>query len=72
MIDDGLTLDEKREMLRELKRARYSGALRVKFNDRDVTYKSEAEMQSAIKALENELAPGRSGGVLLTTFGSGV
>lgn len=46
---------EMQEMLIELKKARFSGARRIKFRERDVEYKSDAEMAKAIKALEAEI-----------------
>ncbi|MBO6755741.1 MAG: hypothetical protein JJ902_05410 [Roseibium sp.] len=55
-MSDGLSLQEKQELLKELKGIRWSGAQRVKFNDRDVTYRTEAELKTAIAALENEIA----------------
>ncbi|EFO32122.1 conserved hypothetical protein [Roseibium sp. TrichSKD4] len=74
MVTDEFTLEEKKGLLAELKRARFSGALRVKFNDRDVTYKSDAEMARAISALEADIVRSsgvRRSGVLLTSFSDG-
>lgn len=53
------TLEEKTQFLMDLKEARWSGANRVKFRERDVTYRSDAELKAAIDDLTNELAPGR-------------
>jgi hypothetical protein len=71
---DDLTLDEKKGLLAELKKARYSGAKSVKYLDRQVEYKSDAEMVSAINALTAEInaASGkRRSNVRLTQFSSG-
>jgi hypothetical protein len=43
------------KQLIELKRAYATGALRVRFGDTDITYKSEAEMRRTIERLEREL-----------------
>jgi hypothetical protein len=43
----GWTADELKGFLRALQKARFSGALRVEFRDREVEYKSDAEMQAA-------------------------
>ena len=45
-----------------LKEARYSGHARVRHGDRDITFKSDAEMASAIQAAEAELAAQSGGG----------
>ena len=45
-----------------LKQARYSGHSRVRHGDRDITFKSDAEMESAIRAGEAELAAQNGGG----------
>lgn len=42
--------------LKKLKMARYSGAKRVVFGDRDVTYKSDEDMRRAQRDLEAEIA----------------
>lgn len=39
-----------------LKSARRSGVTRTRFGDREVQYKTDAEMRDAIAALENEIA----------------
>lgn len=49
------TQQELIQQLRELKKAYSSGALRVKFGDTDITYKSEHEMRLTIERLEREL-----------------
>jgi phage-related minor tail protein len=43
------------QQLAELKRAYATGALRVRFGETDITYKSEAEMRRTIDRLEREL-----------------
>jgi hypothetical protein len=45
--------------LAELKALRASGKLRVRFGEREVTYKSDGELRDAIAALEAELNPQR-------------
>jgi len=50
--------------LESLKSARRSGVLRTRFSDREVQYKSDAEMRSAIAALENEIAGGSNNRVV--------
>ena len=40
----------------EIKGAIATGALRVRFNDRDVTYRTLTEMERVATALESELA----------------
>jgi cytochrome c peroxidase len=67
-----LTTEEKQALLEELKEARYSGALRVKFGARDVTYKSDAEMAKAINALEQELNGQPAHSATFAEFGSGL
>jgi hypothetical protein len=42
--------------LESLKSSRRSGALRTRFGDREVQYRSDKEMVSAIAALETEIA----------------
>lgn len=67
-----LTLEEKQELLRELREARYSGVLRVKFRERDVTYRSDAELKQAISDLEAELNPKAKRRVGFAAFGTGL
>lgn len=67
-----LTIEEKQELLRELREARYSGVLRVKFRERDVTYRSDAELKKAIKDLEGELNPKAKQQVGFAAFGTGL
>lgn len=56
--------DDLLKMRDELLTARLSGALRVKFQGRDVTYKSDAEMAKALKAIDAEL--GNASGTALS------
>lgn len=70
-----LSLSEMKELLKDLKTARYSGTLRVKFLDRDVQYKSDSEMAAAISALEAEIAKAEGKAKprhMFTTFKSGL
>ena len=61
MADDPVYLDftteEKAAFLKTLKEVRWTGAERVRFRERDVTYRSEADLLAAIKDLEAELVP---------------
>lgn len=66
------TPEEKRELLRDLKEAYYLGATRVKFRERDVSYRNRADMKAIIDELEAELNPNRRRKKsILTTFGRG-
>lgn len=53
-----LTIEEKQDLLADLKRSFLLGALRVKAGDRDITYRSREEMKRIIDDLEAELDPG--------------
>ncbi|NTD85484.1 phage head-tail joining protein [Agrobacterium tumefaciens] len=68
---DMLTPDEKRVFLRDLKEAFYSGAHRVRFRERDVTYRSMGEMKQIIDQLERELTKRKPRPAIFTTFGRG-
>lgn len=71
---DDLSLEEKKGLLTELRKARYSGAKSVKYLDRQVEYKSDAEMVSAINALAAEISSAsgkRRPNVRLSQFSSG-
>lgn len=72
-IPNDLTPEEKQSLLRELKEAYFLGALRVRFRERDVTYRSRAEMKAIIDELTNEVAPSpaRSTRVIVTSFNRG-
>lgn len=71
----GLTTSEKRVLLKQLEKARYTGARRVKFRDYDTEYKSDEEMANAIAALKQDIAassgnkPTRT---IRTSFSSGL
>lgn len=71
-VDGDLTREEKKAFLRELKEAYFSGVTRVRFRERDVSYRSLAEMQQIIAKLERDIAgkPKRRN-VILTTFRRG-
>ncbi|MBL8577734.1 MAG: hypothetical protein JNK47_10940 [Mesorhizobium sp.] len=49
------TADELNAQLTALKKARASGALVIRHGDTQVTYRSIAELQKAIDAIQNEL-----------------
>jgi len=49
-------MSDNASLLASLKAARYSGHQRVRHGDRDITYKSDDEMDAAIRALEAEIA----------------
>lgn len=66
-----LTREEKIKFLRDLKEARLSGVSRVKFKERDVTYRSDAEMARVIADLERQLLGRKRKHVGLTTFSRG-
>ncbi|MDR6954133.1 hypothetical protein J2X65_003501 [Ancylobacter sp. 3268] len=70
---DVLSPADKRELLRDLTEAYYLGATRVRFRERDVTYRSIEEMKAIITDLEAAIAgkPKRPQ-VVLTTFRRGV
>ena len=70
-IDDGLTIEERRALLKEIKEAYFSGALKVKFREREVIYRSREEMLGIISDLENDVTPRRRKNVILTTFSRG-
>lgn len=52
----GLTVDEMKEMLDNLVRARSSGVLVVKHGDTTTTYRSVSELNAAIAALKEDIA----------------
>lgn len=68
---DMLTADEKRTFLRDLKEAYYSGAHRIRFRERDVTYRSMQDMKKVIDELTAELTNRRPRPAVFTTFGRG-
>ena len=67
-----MTQEEMQALLKELETARFSGALRVKFRERDVTYKSDLEMAKAISALKEQLAGFNKPSASYAEFGSGL
>lgn len=72
-IPDDLTLEQKRAYLRELKEAYFTGATRIRFRERDVTFRTQAEMRRIIDELTDEVAPSkkRSRRVITTSFHRG-
>jgi hypothetical protein len=69
---DLLTPEEKQGFLRDLKEAYYSGTHRVRFRERDVTYRKLEEMKAIIDELEDALKPvRRPRAAVFTTFGRG-
>jgi hypothetical protein len=71
-VEGDLTTEEKRAFLRDLKEAFYSGVSRVRFRERDVSYRSLADMQKVIDQLEHEVGGRpRRRSVILTTFSRG-
>ena len=66
------TPEEKAAFLRDLKEAYWLGATRVKFRERDVSYRNRADMKAIIDELEAEVNPQRRRKhTILTTFGRG-
>jgi hypothetical protein len=55
---------EARDQLAELKTMRSSGVLRTRIGEREVYFKSDAELLAAIAALETELNPKRPKNVM--------
>ena len=51
-----MTLDQLKAQREALQAARFNGVLTVKAGDKWVTYKSDAELQSALGDLEREIA----------------
>ena len=68
---DMLTPEEKRGFLRDLQEAYFSGTHRVRFRERDVTYRSMQDMKKIIDELKSELAPRRPRPAVFTPFGRG-
>ena len=58
----------------ELRRVYFSGASRVKYKERDTTFRSSAELLAAIKQLEADLATNTTvkTGVGFAEFGTGL
>lgn len=66
------TPEEKIIFLRDLKTAYYLGATRVKFRERDVSYRNREDMKAIIDQLEAEVFPQkRRSRSVLTTFRKG-
>lgn len=66
------TPEEKFSFLRDLKSAYYFGATRVKFRERDVSYRSREDMKAIIDQLEAEVFPKkRRSRSVLSTFRRG-
>lgn len=72
MAVSDLTTEERSQLLRDLKIARFSGAKRVKFRERDVTYRTDDEMKAAIEALEAEITPSKRRRTSVASFSSGL
>lgn len=68
---DTFTPEEKRSFLRDLKEAYYLGATRVKFRERDVSYRNREDMKAIIDELEAQVNPRRKKRVIMTTFSRG-
>lgn len=71
IVIETLSQEEKLSLLKDLREAYYSGATRVRFRDRDVSYRSLEEMKTIIADLENDYAPRAKRNVVLTTFNRG-
>ncbi|CCF19154.1 protein of unknown function [Pseudorhizobium banfieldiae] len=71
IVIETLTLEEKVSLLKDLKEAYFSGASRVRFRERDVTYRSAVEMKKIIDQLEGSIVIRPKRRVILTTFGGG-
>ena len=71
-LPNDLTPDEKAALLRDLRESYYSGASRIRFRERDVTFRSQEEMKAIIDDLAAEVSPGqRKQRVIVTTFDRG-
>ncbi len=67
-----LSMEERKALLKELVEARFSGVKRVKFDDRDVEFKSDDEMQAAIKDLQELISPSpKRRNIIMASFSSG-
>ncbi len=56
MTDNAAQIAALEANIANLKAAIYSGALRVRFNDRDTTFRSMPELKDALRMAEAELA----------------
>lgn len=72
-VPNDLTPEEKLVLLRELREAYFSGAQRIRFRERDVTFRTREEMKAIIDELTDEVAPSpaRSRRVIMTSFNRG-
>jgi hypothetical protein len=61
------TVAELQADLEKLKAMRRSGMLRMRFEDREITVRSDAELRAAIDAIERELDDGRPRNVYFRT-----
>lgn len=68
---EGVTEEERQQFLADLKAAYFSGALRIKFRERDVIYRSREEMRQIIADLEGAGATAPRRNIILTTFNRG-
>ncbi|MGH0004865.1 phage head-tail joining protein [Pseudovibrio ascidiaceicola] len=67
-----LSQEERKALLKELLEARFSGVKRVKFDDRDVEFKSDDEMKTAIKDLQDSISTSpKRRNVVVASFSSG-
>lgn len=71
-ISLGLTPEEKQALLAELQEAYFSGVSKVRFKEREVTYRSLTEMKQVIDDLTVAITPtARRKRVIMTTFRRG-
>jgi hypothetical protein len=68
----GLSTTELQDQLKAIEKAYYSGATKVKYADREVNYRTLAEMQTIIDNLQKKL--GLKSGIKFveTTFDNGL
>lgn len=67
-MSDVLSLDEKKALLKEIKKSLYEGALKVKFKDREIEYRTVAEMKQIISTIEGEIGEKPRGKRVVATF----
>jgi hypothetical protein len=72
MAESDLTLEEKQQLLRDLKTARFSGAKRIRFRERDVTYRTDEELRKAIEDLEGEIGNKQRRRATVAAFSTGL
>ncbi len=69
----GLSTEEMQALLKDLQEARFTGASRVKFREREVTFKSDSQMARIEQELIRRLnGTKRRKHVGLTTFSKGL